>query len=362
MALPPHETLISSRPLRRYRAATPGGDRWSDEVPSREKLLEVIAIQTEVARLGLDLGGVMDLVVQRTLGLVAADGAAIEMAEGEDMVYRATAGIADGSLGLRLHRDRSLSGMCVALGGAQCCDDAQVDGRADQAACRNVGLRSMIVVPLRHHDETVGVLKAMSSRRMNFNTHHVKLLELLSELVGAVMYHATRYAPSELFHKATHDGLTELPNRGLFLDRLRAALAVATRERRSLAVVMLDMNGLKAINDRFGHRVGDAALREFALRLAACVRQADTAARLGGDEFALLLHPGAGDEQGVLQRLGDCVNGRFSHQGLELPVSASLGLARFPDDGLDPLDLLERADQRMYEDKRARCLARGLPA
>lgn len=325
-------------------------------VPSREKLLEIIAIQTEVARLGLDLAGVMDLVVRRTLGLVGADGAAIEMVEGEDMVYRAAAGIAVGSLGLRLHRDSSLSGMCVALGDAQCCDDASVDGRADQAACREVGLRSMVVVPLRHHDETVGVLKAMSTRRMNFNSRHVQLLKLLSELVGAVMYHATRYAPSELFHKATHDSLTGLPNRALFLDRLRSALAVAARERLPLAVLMLDMNGLKAINDSLGHRVGDAALREFALRLTSSVRQSDTAARLGGDEFAVLLHPlnMAGGLDATLRRLGERINGDFVHQGQSLPVSASVGVAHFPADGNDPLDLLERADKRMYSKKRER--------
>lgn len=324
-------------------------------MPSRDKLLEVIDIQTEVARLGLDLGGLMNLVVQRTLGLVDADGAAIELAEGEDMVYRATAGIGEGSLGLRLARDHSLSGLCVQQGRALRCDDALTDPRTDRAACERLGLRSMVVVPLHHHGETVGVLKAMSARAGHFDERHVVLLVLLSELVGAAMYYATRYAPHELFRKATHDGLTDLPNRALFLDRLRSSLAQAVRDAQPLAVMMLDMDGLKPINDHHGHRAGDAALLEFARRLSAGVRQSDTAARLGGDEFALLLRPLASDDgvDATVKRLAEQLNGTFRFEGRTLRVGASIGAACYPADGSDLAHLLELADQRMYAQKRA---------
>lgn len=323
-------------------------------MPSREKLLEVIAIQTEVARLGLDLGGLMDLVVQRTLGLVGADGAAVELAEGEDMVYRATAGMAQGSLGLHLRRGSSLSGLCVSQGRALHCDDARFDPRTDRAACEKVGLRSMVVVPLRHNGETVGVLKAMSAQVAHFNGRHVALLELLSDLVGAAMYFATRYAPGELFHKATHDGLTDLPNRSLFLDRLHASLAQAMRDGQPLAVLILDLDGLKPINDNHGHRAGDAALMEFASRLNACVRQSDTAARLGGDEFGVLLRPLAADGglEASLARLRQRLHGSFHFEGRPLPLAASLGAACFPEDRDDVVQLLELADQRMYRNKR----------
>ena len=323
-------------------------------MPSREKLLEVIAIQTEVARLGLDLGGLLNLVVQRTLSLVGADGGAVELAEGADMVYRATAGMAGGSLGLRLARDASLSGLCVQQGRTMHCDDALADPRTDRAACERLGLRSMVVVPLRHQAETVGVLKAMSSQVAHFNERHVALLELLSDLVGAAMYFATRYAPGELFHKATHDGLTDLPNRSLFLDRLRSSLAQAVRDGQPLAVVMLDLNGLKPINDRHGHRAGDAALLEFSHRLRAAVRQSDTAARLGGDEFGLLLRPLAADGglEATMSRLAEQLNGGFEFESRLLTVGASMGAACFPQDGSEVAELMELADQRMYRHKR----------
>jgi len=324
-------------------------------VPSREKLLEVIAIQTEVARLGLDLGGVMSLVVQRTLSLVGADGSVVELAEGDDMVYRAAAGMASGSLGLRLKRGASLSGLCVREGHTMRCDNAMTDPRTDRAACEKLGLRSMLVVPLRHDGETVGVLKAMSRQVAHFNERHVALLELLSDLVGATMYFATRYAPGELFHKATHDSLTDLPNRSLFLDRLRSSLAQAVRDGQPLAVLMLDINGLKPINDRHGHRAGDAALREFSRRLTAGVRQSDTAARLGGDEFGVLLRPLAleGGLEATTARLAGKLNGAFEFEGRLLPVGASMGAACFPEDGNDVAQLVELADQRMYRHKRA---------
>lgn len=324
-------------------------------MPSREKLLEVIAIQTEVSRLGPDVGGLISLVVQRTLGLVGADGAAVELAEGEDMVYRAGAGMASGSLGLRLKRDASLSGLCVREGRALRCDDALADARTDRAVCERLGLRSLVVVPLRHGDETVGVLKAMSTTVACFDERHVALLEMVSEQVGAALYFATRYAPQELFHKATHDGLTDLPNRSLFLDRVRSSLSQAVRDGNPLAVLILDMDGLKPINDRFGHRTGDAALQEFSRRLIAGVRQSDTAARLGGDEFGVLLRPLAaeGGLEATLGRLSQQLNGSFEFEGRQLRVAASVGAARFPEDGADAAQLIELADQRMYGHKRA---------
>ena len=326
-------------------------------MPSREKLLEVIAIQTEVAGMGLDLdlGRLMDLVVHRALGLVEADGAVLEMAEGDEMVYRAAAGMAEGSVGLRLKRNLSLSGLCVAQGQALRCDDALIDPRADRAACERLGLRSMVVVPLRHHGVTVGVLKAMSRQAGHFDDRHLALMQMVSELVAAAMYFATRYAPGELFHKATHDSLTDLPNRALFLDRVHGSLAQAVRDRQPMAVMMLDMNGLKPINDRHGHRAGDAALQEFSRRLAAGVRQSDTAARLGGDEFGVLLRPlaASGGLDATMRRLARDLNGSFEFEGQLLRVGASMGAASFPEDGTDIAALIELADQRMYQHKRS---------
>lgn len=105
-------------------------------LPSRDQLLAIIRVQTEIARHGLDLAPVMAVVVERALDLVKADGAVIELAEDDEMVYRAVSGIAAGQLGLRLKLASSLSGLCVRSGDIQRCSDTESDSRVDRAACR----------------------------------------------------------------------------------------------------------------------------------------------------------------------------------------------------------------------------------
>ncbi|MFN4064186.1 sensor domain-containing diguanylate cyclase [Parazoarcus communis] len=325
-------------------------------MPSEQELLEIIDIQTEIAKLGRNLGDVMKRVTERTLSLVRADGVAIELAEGDDMVYRATAGMANGHLGIRLKRDASLSGLCTQTGQILRCDDAETDPRADREACRKVGIRSMIVMPLQHNESTVGVLKAMAAAPAHFTDHDVELLKLLSSLVAAAMYHATHDDNSDLVYKATHDDLTGLANRSLFMDRLRSSLIHLPQQSRGVGVLMIDMDGLKEINDTCGHRAGDAVIREFATRTKSCARSSDTVARLGGDEFAIILNPvdlpdGVG---AAIKRIQSALEAPFLFEDRSYQLYASIGAARFPDDGHAIDTLLELADQRMYAIKRQR--------
>lgn len=325
-------------------------------MPSQRQLLDVIRIQTEIAKLGLDLGEVMELVVARTPALVKADGAAIEMAEGEDMVYRAASGIAKAHLGLRMRRDASLSGQCVRTSQILRCDDSEQDARVDRAACRRVGLRSMIVMPLMHRDSPVGVLKAMARQPARFSDGDVVVLSLLSEVIGAAMHYATALQSDRLFHRATHDGLTDLANRSLFLDRLRNVVSRNYRQRSPAGIVMIDLDGLKAINDNFGHRVGDAVLKEVASRIRTASRSSDTVARLGGDEFAVILNSvdGYRDIDAAVSRLDNRIRAPFQFEHKPHPLQASIGAACCPEDGNDLEQLLEIADRRMYAAKRER--------
>lgn len=327
--------------------ATPASD-------DAARLLQVIETQTEIARLGLDLGGVMDLVTRRAQTLTGAVGAVVELAEGEDMVYRAASGIAEPSLGLRLRRAASLSGACVAVGAPLSCEDSETDPRVDREACRSVGLRSMIVVPLKHHQTAVGVLKVMGAAPSAFGGDDLRMLDLMSGLIGAAMYHAARYETDELFHQATHDALTGLPNRALFYDRLRHCMAQAQRDRRRIGILNLDMDGLKPVNDRLGHRAGDAALVEFAARVKRSARSGDTVARVGGDEFGVIL-PHIEHRDGAVaqaQRLAESLDPPFAFDDRPIPLQASIGCAIYPDDGEDLGELLHKADQSMYSAKR----------
>ena len=320
------------------------------------ELLRIIEIHGQVAELGLDLPGVMNLVAELTLGLVDADGAVIEIADGEVLSYRAASGTAVAQLGVRVSLKASLSGECMRRAEALICTDSEQDPRVDRSACRRVGLRSMVVVPLMHLGQPVGVLKAMSRELGQFGPAQAELLSLLARVVGNTMYWATHYGQDDLFLRATHDGLTGLANRSMFLEQLRGALQRARRAQRGLAVLMLDMDGLKTLNDRHGHGVGDAALVEFARRLKDTARSEDVVARLGGDEFAILM-PSVAEAAGALhfkRRLQEALHPPFAFRGTCHAIEGSCGSALFPTDGASAEALIDCADQRMYLSKRER--------
>ncbi|MGX7003104.1 diguanylate cyclase domain-containing protein [Caballeronia sp. KNU42] len=333
---------------------------FSDAAPSSETLLAIVRAQTEIAKLGLDLGGVMNFVTERVQQLTQADGAVVELAEGDEMVYRASSGIAATLLGLRLKRTGSLSGLCVETNDILRCEDSETDPRVDREACRRVGLRSMIVTPLRHVDTTVGVLKVVGRTANAFTDDNIRALELMSELIAAAMFHAARYETGELYLLATRDSLTGLPNRALFYDRLRQAIHLAQRSSGTLGILNLDLNDLKPINDRYGHRAGDAAIREAALRMNRTARCSDTVARVGGDEFGVILPSinSRADAESLGLRIVEQIRQPFEFEGRSLDLDISVGAAVLPDDGIEMTALIDRADQAMYEAKRMRKGAR----
>ncbi len=325
-------------------------------LPSRDQLIAIIHTQTEIARQGLDLAQVMGVVVERTLELIEADGAAIELSDGEHMVYRAVSGIAAGQLGLRLGLGSSLSGLCVRTGEVQRCLDTELDPRVDQASCRSLNIRSMLIIPLQHAGCVVGVLKVMFRNVAGFKPSDEAVLGLLAEVLGASMFFAQQFAADDLYYRATHDQMTGLANRALFFDRVRSELARVKREGSAFGLLMLDMDGLKAINDGLGHRAGDAALCEVGQRLQQALRQSDLLARLGGDEFGILLLSADGLHglQEGCERLHAAVAQPFQFEEQWLSLGISIGAVRAPEAGVSLEDLLEQADRAMYQNKRVR--------
>ncbi len=154
----------------------------------------------------------------------------------------------------------------------------------------------------------------------------------------------------QLAHQANYDALTGLPNRTLALDRLRTAIAGARRYDRKVALLFIDVDHFKKINDVLGHAAGDDFLREMAKRLSRCVREADTVARLGGDEFLMVLPEvhDSGDAEHVARRIIEAVNQPFLLDGQEVFISISVGICIFPDDGDHADKLLCHADAAMY--------------
>ncbi len=157
----------------------------------------------------------------------------------------------------------------------------------------------------------------------------------------------------QLQRQASHDALTALPNRLLLHDRMAQALAAAERGQHPLALLLLDLDRFKEVNDTFGHHYGDLLLQHAGARLRATLRQSDTVARLGGDEFAVLMLDG--DRDGALRlaaTIHDALDAPFVVDGQSLQVGASLGIALYPEHGGDAQALLRRADVAMYVAKR----------
>ena len=157
----------------------------------------------------------------------------------------------------------------------------------------------------------------------------------------------------QLNHMATHDVLTGLPNRMLFIDRLEIALAQSKRNKHKLAVMMLDLDNFKDINDTLGHMVGDQLLKEVGYRLAGLVRQSDTVARLGGDEFIILLSDieRREDSVGIAETVLKAFHQPFMCGNHKITSSTSIGIAVYPDDGEDIDSLLRNSDVAMYSVK-----------
>jgi diguanylate cyclase len=175
-------------------------------------------------------------------------------------------------------------------------------------------------------------------------THVVAMLEDISD---------RKQAEHDLLHRTLHDSLTELPNRLYFYESVTQAIAAAA-EQRQLAILLIDLDRFKEINDTLGHHYGDLLLCEFAGALRRHLRPPDTLARLGGDEFALLLHvdgDAAGAAASALARIEDLVAQPYVIEGLPLSIEASIGVACFPRDGEDVDQLLRYADIAMYSAK-----------
>jgi diguanylate cyclase (GGDEF)-like protein/PAS domain S-box-containing protein len=173
-----------------------------------------------------------------------------------------------------------------------------------------------------------------------------------------------RKAQSDLLeHQALHDGLTGLPNRVLLEDRLEQGLATAKRNGQGMAVMMLDFNRFKQVNDQLGHEVGDQLLREISARLAGTLRASDTIARLGGDEFVVLPAGVQSVDQAVevANKILDATAQPVTINGHRIAAGISIGIALYPGHGSDAESLLHEADQAMYLVKRSKS-GYGLPA
>ena len=207
-------------------------------------------------------------------------------------------------------------------------------------------------VPLSEKDGPIGVL-VLEYRDKTSGGDAKTLLQFVATQVGNVIERAK--AQAKLQHLALHDPLTDLPNRVLFRRRLDAALATAAMRKTHAALLYLDLDSLKQVNDRHGHPAGDLLLCEVAARIRGCLRENDVAGRIGGDEFIVLLDALASPAQGrdIAEQIREALTSPFQLPGHQLRIPASIGVAIFPADGADSDSLIRAADRAMYRAKQS---------
>jgi diguanylate cyclase (GGDEF)-like protein len=350
--------------LARQRQAIADAERRASAIQraETERLARIVKIQNNIVSHVVDLQASMQLITENTQALTSAEGAIVEMLDGEEMEYRAATGTAAPHVGLRLSTASSLSGLCLSQNAVLKCDDSESDPRVDRASCRKVGLRSMVVVPLRHNGHAIGALKVVSSRVSAFSDEDVTTLELMAGLLSATMSeamaaNAIRLANEELARAnvaleqlATTDGLTGLKNHRTFQELLAAEYARARRYGKPLSLVLLDVDHFKAFNDTFGHPAGDSVLRQVGALLLQVARATDFVARYGGEEFALLLPETASDgAQSIADRLRAAVACAEWDRRL---VTVSVGVSSLDDATPAPRALVESADIALYASKK----------
>jgi len=227
------------------------------------------------------------------------------------------------------------------------CDPAEV------AYLRSIDMSSMVMMPLIARGQAIGTIELYATGDLPLDERRLRLARTLTDEAAMALDNARLV--EELRHQAFHDNLTGLANRGLFGDRVEHALARTARTGESIAVLFLDLDDFKTINDRFGHPGGDELLRVVSARITEILRPGDTAARLGGDEFAVLIEDLAGpdDARAVADRLIDAVRAPIRIGDADALTGASIGIALSTAGEARPADLLRNADFAMYRAKSA---------
>lgn len=247
--------------------------------------------------------------------------------------------------------ERSVIGNAVKLRKEIVVNRGEGEARTAQERALQPDYGSMIALPLVCEDAVIGFWVIYEEQSGFFEVEETRLL---SDVAADVSYALDYIAKQERLNElAYYDVLTGLSNRNLMHEHLRQALAHAARNDRLVAVVFIDLDRFKWVNDTFGHSGGDRLLKEIAARIAACTREGDIVSRHGGDEFIMVLPdlPNRDSATPVLQRVLESISEPVLIDGCDVNVSCSIGAAFFPHDGAEPEILLRNADAAMYQAK-----------
>ncbi|MBU6391764.1 MAG: diguanylate cyclase [Planctomycetes bacterium] len=227
------------------------------------------------------------------------------------------------------------------------------EASAEKENLEKFGIKSLLALPVYTEKKLVGFVSLNNVVKVGtWHEEYTDLLRIMAEIIGGAI--ARKQAEATITQMAFHDALTKLPNRNLLQDHLQMAIDSGKRNEKTAAVMFLDLDGFKNINDSFNHHTGDLLLRAVAERLIQRLRKSDTACRMGGDEFTVILPDltHAQDAAIVAQKTLDNLSQPYQIEGHEIHTTASIGISLYPSDADNPDDLLKKADIAMYRSKK----------
>jgi len=308
--------------------------------------------------LGLDLDDVLDTIARCALELLDARDASIMLAAGRRELRTVATRGESAAVGARVRFGHGIAGRVAATR-----EPLLISGELDHSS---PGLRlatartpeSSMSVPLIHRDSLLGVLNVNARTGESYSEHDLRALSVFGEqaasaIANAQLYQAQRLMASQKLFQALHDPLTRLPNRALFLERVTRALGRQRREDQRVAILLLDLDDFKRINDSLGHAAGDEVLIGFAERVRSSLRSTDTVARFGGDEFAILVEKVASQEEAVAaaERLLGMLHEPFVVGDREVRLTGSVGIAIEVPGETGQEELLRNADTALHAAK-----------
>ncbi|SDH45958.1 MULTISPECIES: GAF domain-containing protein [unclassified Duganella] len=306
-------------------------------IPSH-KLLAIIDAQVQLVGLGNDLSAVMDAASAKAVALTGADGAVVELLEDDAIVYRSASGIAEAQLGLRMPVANSLSGRVLTSRAAALCTDSESDERVNREACRKVGLRAMVIVPLIAGNEAIAVMKLVWKEPREFNDSEEQIAQLLANMTAMLMQRATQEGPNVLKQRMTLDEASGTANRSFFYEQLQARLAAAQGNNGHLGVGVVRVNGIEMLPE---------ALADISRRIERECRAGDLVARIGHDEFGVILNMASRRSivTSQLHRISLSVTGE-SLPGISdaaLRAACHTGSSIYPEDARTAIELVQAA-------------------
>lgn len=335
-------------------------------------LNRIINIQDRLHDSNLKVDTFIRTAAEQVQNLTKAAGASIELVEGDNLVYKAATGSMEKLIGKIIDKNISISGLCISTHQIIRSDDMENDPRMDNQEIKQLQAKSMIITPFFYAKGAAGVVKIISSRLNAFSDIDIQTIRIIAGLIGEAINqqimqtemeqineektHALddlKKSEKKIKHISRHDYLTNLPNRNFFNDQLELTLAKAKRKKQLIAIMYLDIDQFKDVNDTMGHSYGDKVLIAFANRLKQCMRASDVAARFGGDEFIVLVDDIKEVQDAIVisNKILQAMRQPFTISNKPVVLTTSIGIAFLRDSDISPDDFIRQADQALYVSK-----------